>query len=88
MYVVEIRFDSDPARLEARPAHREKLKELRERGVLVMAGPWADDTGALLIFDVESENDVAEVLKADPYYSLPSVTVRSTRQWNPLPLSS
>lgn len=86
MFVVEISFDSDPRRLEARPAHRERLKELRERGVLVMAGPWADDTGALLVFDVESEAEVADVLKADPYYALPGVTVRSTRQWNPLNL--
>jgi uncharacterized protein YciI len=50
MYVLELAFDGDERRLAARPAHRERLARLRAGGTLLMAGPWADDSGALLIF--------------------------------------
>jgi uncharacterized protein YciI len=86
MFAVELSFDPDPRRLGARPAHRSRLRGLRERGLLVMAGPFADDTGALLIFDVESEEELADLMGADPYYATPGVTVRSTRRWAPLDL--
>ena len=55
MYVVELDFDDDPRRLEARPAHRERLQALSLQGTLVLAGPWADDAGAMLVFDLASE---------------------------------
>lgn len=84
MYVVELTFDDNPARLQARPAHRERLTDLRERGLLRKAGPWADDSGALLIFDVDGEEELNRLLAEDPYYQAPGVTVASKRQWNPL----
>jgi uncharacterized protein len=84
MFVVELSFDDNPARLDARPAHRERLAELKERGVLRKAGPWADDSGALLIFDVDSEDDLDRVLADDPYYRAPGVTVSSKRRWAPI----
>ncbi|HEU5469917.1 MAG TPA: YciI family protein [Actinophytocola sp.] len=84
MYVVELAFDGNPARLQARPAHREVLKELRERGVVVMAGPWADDSGALLIVDIDSAEELERLLDDDPYYRAPGVTITSKRQWAPV----
>jgi uncharacterized protein YciI len=81
MIVVELAFDDDPRRLAARPAHRERLVALRRNGVLVMAGPWADDSGALLVFDAERpavERELAE----DPYYALTRVV--SVREWLPV----
>ncbi|GAB3876860.1 hypothetical protein GCM10029964_024730 [Kibdelosporangium lantanae] len=83
MMVLELRFDSDPRRLAARPAHRRRLVDLRARGRLVMAGPWADDSGALLVFDGDKADVDAEVA-ADPYYSTPGVTVVSLREWRPI----
>ncbi len=80
MYVIELRFADDPRRLAARPAHRERLAALRGAGRLVMAGPWADDSGALLVF----RDDPADVLAGDPYYSTPGVTVVGVREWRPL----
>jgi uncharacterized protein len=84
MYVVELTFDDNPDRLAARPAHREKLHDLRERGLLRKAGPWADDSGALLIFDVDREEDLEQLLADDPYYRAPGVTVASKRKWAPV----
>lgn len=85
MIVVELSFDNHPRRLAARPAHRRRLQALRDRRLLVMAGPWADETGALLLFDADDKT-VVDILAADPYYSMPGVTITRRQPWNPLPL--
>ncbi|MGH3488942.1 MAG: YciI family protein, partial [Actinopolymorphaceae bacterium] len=52
IFVLQLGFKNNDRRLEVRPAHREYLASLREEGKLVSAGPWADDTGAMLLYDV------------------------------------
>lgn len=84
MFVVELAFGGDEERLAARPAHRERLQRLREDGALRMAGPFADDSGALLIFDVPDEATLEGILADDPYYGTPGVTVVSRQQWSPI----
>lgn len=84
MFVVELRFTDDPARLEARPAHRERLSRLHNDGLLVMSGPFSDDSGALLIFDVDDAAALDGVLADDPYYSAPGVTVVRRQPWSPI----
>ena len=83
MYVIELAFVDDPRRLEARPAHRERLARLHAEGRLVLSGPWVDDSGALLIVDTD-RNGVDEIIAADEYYRTPGVTIVSGREWNPL----
>lgn len=83
MYVLELAFDDDDRRLAARPAHRERLTRLHAEGLLVMAGPWDDDSGALLVFRVD-ERGMREILAADPYYTVPGVTVVASRCWRPV----
>ncbi|MDW5324752.1 YciI family protein [Plantactinospora sp. KLBMP9567] len=84
MIVVELRFAGDPAaRLAARPAHRELLARLHADGALLAAGPWADDSGALLLFDAD-ESTVRRALDVDPYYRTPGVSVVAVRSWTPV----
>ena len=83
MWLVELGFTSDPARLEARPAHRATLVGLNERGIVRMAGPLSDESGAVIVFDVPERADVDALIASDPYYSTTGVTVVSIRQWNP-----
>jgi uncharacterized protein YciI len=83
MYVLELVFDDDQRRLDARPAHREILDRLHEDGVLVMAGPWADDSGALLIFSTD-ERGMRDIIATDPYYTTSGVTVAAVRSWKPI----
>ena len=83
MIVVEVALSPTPERLAARPAHRALLGALHAEGRLLAAGPWADDSGALLIFTGD-EADVAAILAADPYYSMPGVEVLSMRPWTPV----
>lgn len=74
MFVLELRFDDDPRRLAARPAHRQRLAELHAQGRLLAAGPWHDDTGAMLVFRADRDG-VRQIMSADPYYATPGVTV-------------
>jgi uncharacterized protein YciI len=83
MYAVVLTFTDDPARLELRPSHRERLTALVADGRLLAAGPWADDTGSLLVFLVNGHDDLDAILAADPYYSAPGVTV-TTHEWSPV----
>ncbi|GAA3704164.1 hypothetical protein GCM10022224_082210 [Nonomuraea antimicrobica] len=83
MYVLELAFTATPERLAARPAHRTFLNRLHEEGRLVAAGPWADDTGAQLVFATDREG-VDAILATDPYYRTPGVQVVSVREWNPV----
>ena len=80
MICVELTFTDDPARLELRPQHRERLAAMHAAGDLLMAGPWADDSGALLVFSCDPA-EVDKTLADDPYYSAPGVTVASVREW-------
>jgi hypothetical protein len=49
----------------------------------VLAGPWHDDTGALLVFRTDGDG-VREIMESDPYYRTPGVTVASVREWRPV----
>jgi uncharacterized protein YciI len=80
MYAVQMAFSDDPTRLELRPAHRERLAALAADGQLLAAGPWADDTGALLVFLAPTRDQLDAILAADPYYSAPGVTLNN-QEW-------
>lgn len=83
MICVELSFTGNPARLDARPAHRRRLTALHESGALLAAGPWDDGSGALLIFQLE-ETGVRAELTADPYYRAPGAAITSMRSWTPI----
>lgn len=84
MFVVELALADDPRRLAARPAHRERLARLHEQGLVVMAGPFADDSGAIVILDVPDADAVERVLADDAYYTTPGVTVLRQVEWAPV----
>src|SRR4029078_7529985 len=69
MYAVQLAFSDDPARLEGRPAHREKLAAHVAAGRLLAAGPFSDESGALLVFLVDDRAAIDEIVADDPYYS-------------------
>lgn len=88
-FAVRLVFDRDnSSRLEVRPQHREFLTTLAADGRLRLAGPYADDEGALLIYDVADRPALDAVLAADPYFdrSEPVATVAEVREWKLLPL--
>jgi uncharacterized protein YciI len=84
MFVVELAFTDEQERLVERVAHRDRLQRLRANGTLVMAGPFADDSGALLVFDLPDESALEQVMDDDPYYRTPGVRVVGRREWSPI----
>jgi uncharacterized protein YciI len=81
MWIIELAFTGETARLAARPAHRARLTELHRAGTVAMAGPYADESGALIVADVPDRAAVSDLLAADPYFSTPGVRVAQVRQW-------
>lgn len=60
-------FGDDAARLETRPRHREYLQRLLAEGKLHESGPWADDSGALIVYEAADEAEARGLLAEDPY---------------------
>ena len=84
MFVVELALTDDPRRLAARPAHRELLARLRDEGLVMMAGPFADDSEAIVILDLPDVAAVERFLADDAYYTTPGVTVVRKVEWAPV----
>jgi uncharacterized protein YciI len=80
-FVLQMAFKNEQQRLEARPAHRDHLRALKEEGRLVMAGPWADDTGALHIYEVADEAELREILGRDPYTAVDGYEIAALKEW-------
>ena len=84
MFAVQLRFTDNERRLQVRPAHREYLAALRADGKLVAAGPFADDTGALLVYETADEAELQEILAKDPYTPADVCEIASLKEWQPL----
>lgn len=84
-FVREIAFEpEDERRLAVRPDHRAHLRALADAGKLVTAGPWADDRGALLVYEVGDEQELQDLIAADPYTRAGVVTEVAAREWRPI----
>jgi uncharacterized protein YciI len=81
MWIVEVSLRDTPERLAARPAHRARLAMLHERGIVPAAGPFADGTGAIMVFDVERRETLDELLAGDAYLTKPGVGFVSIREF-------
>ena len=83
IFAVLTTYDDREERDRVRPSHRAFLQEQLDRGALISGGPFADDSGALLLFEAESEEALQEIVDQDPYTQnegcLGSLTIR---EWN------
>ena len=73
--------NNEELRLQTRPVHREYLRSLLDAGKLVMSGPWADDTGALIVYEAESMADAERILDEDPYRSAGVIANATLKEW-------
>jgi uncharacterized protein YciI len=69
--------------LAARPAHRSHLTALHRENVVRMAGPLADDAGAVIIVAAPDLKAVDSLIAADPYFATAGVDIVQIREWNP-----
>jgi len=54
-------------RPELRPAHLENLRPFVARGQVVIAGPFTDGSGSLILVDLENEAAARALANSDPY---------------------
>jgi uncharacterized protein YciI len=67
--------------LAVRPKHREYLSDLLEQGKLHESGPFADDKGALIIYEAADEAEARALIAADPYTDAGVVATNDLREW-------
>jgi uncharacterized protein YciI len=68
---------------DVRPIHREYLASLKQQGKLFASGPFEDDSGALIIYEAESESDARGLIESDPFHEagvFQSYTIKPWRQ--------
>ncbi len=59
--------DAKEKRPQHRPAHLRHLEALAQSGHLVLAGPFSDGTGSLIVIEAASREAVWEAVARDPY---------------------
>ena len=81
-FVVQLVYGPDQdKRLEVRPAHREYSAKLAEQGALLAGGPYADQLGAMLVYEAADRDELQRILDADPYAEAGVLAETTVREW-------
>jgi uncharacterized protein YciI len=84
-YAAIIEYIPDKAKVQSvRPVHRQYLSALRERGQLAVAGPFTDDSGALIVYEAASAEEAEKLLQGDPFHQNGIFVTYVLRPWNPV----
>ncbi|NPT56594.1 hypothetical protein GNZ13_18875 [Paraburkholderia sp. 5N] len=69
-YVNYAKYVSDLSHVErVRPAHQSYARTIKANGELIMAGPFADGSGALFIYRAQSKDEAMALVLEDPYHA-------------------
>jgi uncharacterized protein YciI len=81
-FAASIEYSQDTTLVEAhRPAHRAYLTSLLEQGKLFASGPYADGSGALIIYDADTPEVAEGLLRADPFHTTGVFLKWTVRPW-------
>jgi uncharacterized protein YciI len=81
-YAVVYTYPEDQSKIaEVRPEHRRYLGSLQEQGKLVAAGPFANDVGALIIYEADSEEATSQLIQNDPFHKAGIFAQYTIRAW-------
>ncbi|MEJ0001242.1 MAG: YciI family protein [Verrucomicrobiota bacterium] len=68
-FVLYARYIPDRDKVAAiRPAHRDYIASLFAQGRIAAAGPFADGSGGLFIYEAASPEEAAAMMAQDPYF--------------------
>lgn len=84
LYVAMLTIVDEEVNAKARPAHLEYLDELHKQGKVVMAGPFTDKKGGMVIYKAGSYEEAKKLAEADPVVAKKARTLE-LREWNALP---
>lgn len=79
--IIEYIQDKDKIQ-QIRPTHREYQRSLLAAGKLAAAGPFTDDSGALIVYEAESKEAAEKILQADPFCQNGVFVKYVLRPWN------
>ena len=81
-FAASIEYSQDSVLVEAhRPAHRAYLTKLLDEGKLFASGPYADGSGALIIYEADTPEAADALLKADPFHAAGVFLRWTVRPW-------
>jgi uncharacterized protein YciI len=84
-FAAVIEYSRDKAKIaEVRPVHRQYLTGLHESGRLVAAGPFTDDSGALIVYEAASREEAEALIANDPFARNGIFVGYQLRPWNPV----
>lgn len=69
-------------RAQTRPRHLEYLRQLYADGKLHEAGAFADQRGAMIVYETATEQLARDLLAADPYNQAGVIGDIQLREWN------
>jgi uncharacterized protein YciI len=81
-FVLEYRYGDLDARARVRSDHLAYLQSLLDAGIVILAGPVGDGSGAMMVLQVGSEQEARQVVNADPYTSAGVGVDHVLRPWN------
>lgn len=67
-----------------RTDHRAWLADLVRRGIVHSSGPYTDGSGALMMVEAATADDVRELFDRDPFARRGLVEDRTIREWTPV----
>ena len=78
-----INYGPDMSKIaEIRPTHRKYLADLLAAGKLGISGPFVDDSGALIVYETETEEEADKLLREDPFSKAGVFASWTFKPWN------
>jgi len=83
LYVAHLTIVDAELNAKFRPAHLDYLNALHKEGKVVMAGPFTDKKGGMVIYNAASFEEAQALAEADPVVVERARTME-LREWSPL----
>jgi uncharacterized protein len=84
-----IEYTSDADKIgRVRPVHREYILGLKQRGQMAIAGPFTDDSGGLLVYEAETQEEVENFIRQDPFFKEGVFLSWVIRGWKPVTVNT
>jgi uncharacterized protein YciI len=61
--------------------HARFMDDLFDRGVVVLGGPFADDSGSLVVLEAESPEAARAIYRGDPWTQRDILVVADAKEW-------
>ena len=81
-FAAVFRYENKDKIPEVRPKHREYLGKLHEEGKIWASGPFTDDSGSLIIYEVETEEEARQLIEEDPFHEAGVFASYAIKPWN------